>query len=501
MRATVAGSAVVVGACAMLACSLAMRGPVLIKQKAKPAPPRQVRIDFDKAVSVSLPKVKGDLQCASFRTVDGRSGWVLQIPGGRPLATPAYAAGRIFVGGGYGSHEFYAFNAKTGAVAWKIHTSDDGPSAAVVEDGCVAFNTESCTIIVSDARTGRVLWQEWLGDPLMSQPAIWKGRLYIAHPAGQRGGQSDKGGASNEQVPRGWDHRMLCAGLHTGKHYWSRPIPADVISAPVVEGGRLFFTCFEGTSFCLDATTGAEVWRKKGAATSAPVIVDGELYATRKVMQHGVEYEGIQRMAATKGQDRGLVVASGKASYLAPNRGGGVAMSSGTLSTLDSSVGFGGSGPAAAKLSGANAHVGVGTVAGAWAYQGARASYGGGQVMNAQGSYVNAVRARDGRMAWRAEAVGKSIDKNAQVFAPPALGARNLYLCSGQGHMASVRQKDGSVAFLYSFRQPMVFQPALAEGRVFAGTVNGMLICLDTKDRDADGWTAWGGNAQHNRKR
>jgi hypothetical protein len=38
----------------------------------------------------------------------------------------------LFVGGGYGSHEFYAFKAKTGETAWKIHTSDDLPTAAVV---------------------------------------------------------------------------------------------------------------------------------------------------------------------------------------------------------------------------------------------------------------------------------------------------------------------------------------------------------------------------------
>jgi hypothetical protein len=57
---------------------------------------------------------------------------------------------------------------------------DDGPTAAVVEDGCVAFNTESCTVIVAETKTGKVIWQEWLGDPLMSQPAISKSRLYIA---------------------------------------------------------------------------------------------------------------------------------------------------------------------------------------------------------------------------------------------------------------------------------------------------------------------------------
>src|SRR6202021_1104291 len=87
----------------------------------------------------------------------------------------------------YSSPAFSGIGARTGEKVWEMKTGDDGPTAAVVEDGYVAFNTESCTVIVAEARTGKVVWQEWLGDPLMSQPAISRGRLFMAHPAGQRG--------------------------------------------------------------------------------------------------------------------------------------------------------------------------------------------------------------------------------------------------------------------------------------------------------------------------
>ena len=150
-----------------------------------PEPPAKVaapQIDLRKAVALALPEPKGTLQAASFQTPDGKSGWVLRIPGARPIATPAYADGMLFVGGGYGSHEFYAVDSDTGKIIWKIQTGDDGPTAAVVADGLVAFNTESCTLVIVDEKTGRVIWQEWLGDPLMSQPAIDKGVLYMAHP-------------------------------------------------------------------------------------------------------------------------------------------------------------------------------------------------------------------------------------------------------------------------------------------------------------------------------
>ena len=55
--------------------------------------------------------------------------------------------------------------------------------------------------------------------------------------------------------------------------------------------------------------------------------------------------------------------------------------------------------------------------------------------------------------------------------------------------MLSVRQKDGEARFAYSFKKPIIFQPALVDGNVYVGTGDGLLICLKTNGRDADGDT------------
>src|ERR1700682_1800217 len=78
----------------------------------------------------------------------GKTGWKITLPGNRPLATPAVVDGRLFLGGGFGSYEFYALDPVTGEVAWQYQTENDGPTAAVVADGCVVFNTESCELEV-----------------------------------------------------------------------------------------------------------------------------------------------------------------------------------------------------------------------------------------------------------------------------------------------------------------------------------------------------------------
>ncbi|HYX68643.1 MAG TPA: PQQ-binding-like beta-propeller repeat protein [Terriglobales bacterium] len=471
-----------------LALLAAPRKPALAGEPAAPAP-KELKLDLSKAVPVSLPTPKAGLTPVAFRTSDGKAGWVVRIPGGRPIATPAYADGMLFVGGGYGSHEFYAFDAETGALRWKVPTSDDGPTAAVVEAGYVAFNTESCTVIVVDEKTGKIVWQEWLGDPLMSQPAIADGRLFMAFPAGQRGpGPQD-----------GYSHALLAVDLKSGKHLWVAGITSDAISAPVVADGHVYVTCFDGTSFAFDAADGRLLWKKENAGTSAPVIANNQFVVAQKQVAGAKNYEGLMRADAAHGtpQDKDLLTKK-EAAYLDQSKGGGTGLTTSQTVALDSSVGFGAA-PASAGLGAAQKNVGVGSVVGGWAYQGSRAAVSRGRLLNAQGKYLNAVAAADGKLAWQAEVVGAGVNGDQQVFAPPSLGRDYLYLSGPLGHLVSVRQKDGAPGFMYSLRQPMIFQPALANGNIYVGTANGSLICLKLSSPDADGWYEWGGNAQHNK--
>jgi len=322
------------------------------------------RIDLSTAMNVNLPAASRDLEAVSFGTPDGKTGWVLRLPGGRPIATPAYADGMLFVGGGYGSHEFYAVDSETGKIIWKIQTGDDGPTAAVVADGMVAFNTESCTLVVVDERRGRVIWQEWLGDPLMSQPAIDKGVLFMAHPAATGRPQKPVEFHPRPASPGG-SHRLLAAELSTGRHIWEQKISGDVITAPVISDGTVYFTTFNGTSYALNAADGSVVWVKVNAATSAPVIANGQLYETRKTQAGKDTVEGLARVDAKEGNARDKdLIAKSKADYLKQGNGGGVALSAQAVTSLDSSVGFSAP-PASAKLAQANDAVGVNSVVGA----------------------------------------------------------------------------------------------------------------------------------------
>src|SRR5260370_36423291 len=168
---------------------------------------------------------------APFQSKDGKfSGWKVTIPGGRPLATPAVVADQVFLGGGFGSHEFYALDAATGNTRWVYHTVDDGPTAAVFSDGRIAFNTESCELEVI-TKDGKPLWKKWLGDPLMSMPAIADGVVYMAYP-NSRG-----------------DSKYYVAGfdLGSGKELWKSSIASEIITAPVIGCERLYLATVDAS--------------------------------------------------------------------------------------------------------------------------------------------------------------------------------------------------------------------------------------------------------------
>jgi outer membrane protein assembly factor BamB len=469
-----------------------------------------IAIDLDQALCVTMPSQAEDLTPSSFSTPDGRSGWSVRIPGRRPIATPAYADGLLFVGGGYGSYRFYAFDATTGEPAWEVQTADDGPSAAVVARGYVAFNTGSCTVVVCEARTGRVIWEEWLGDPLMSQPAIAGDRLFIAYPADQRKPLFRPGmtieqkrkaieEAKHHEGGGSFQHRMLCADLRTGRHIWEQEIAADVITAPVVDGGHLFMTCLDGTSFSLDVSDGSVLWMRGNQGTSAPLVAGERLIMTQKEIFDGRIFEALRRSERGTGYPCDpLPLYRRESLYREPSTGGGSSLKGRLAAALDSAVGFSSS-SSAAKLYAARAHLGVSSVSGAWAYQGSRAAFAKERIFSSPGRFVCCLLDRDSAVGWEAEAKGSRVDLNDQIFLPPALGRDYLYLTSVPGHALSVHQQTGELGFMYDIGRPICFQPCLAKGRMYLGTGDGELVCIDTGGDDADGWYMWGGNAQHNK--
>src|SRR5262249_27884034 len=148
---------------------------------------------------------------------------------------------------------------------WQHQTTDDGPTAAVVCDGHVAFNTESCELEVLTV-TGRAVWKRWLGDPLMSMPAVGGGRVYAAYPD-SRGDRQ---------------HYLAAFALRTRREAWRRRLGGEVLTAPVLAEGHVYLATLDGTLCCFRQDDGTPLWQEAKNATSAPVVWKGQCYFSQR---------------------------------------------------------------------------------------------------------------------------------------------------------------------------------------------------------------------------
>jgi outer membrane protein assembly factor BamB len=81
---------------------------------------------------------------------------------------------------------------------------------------------------------------------------------------------------------------------------------------------------------------------------------------------------------------------------------------------------------------------------------------------------------------------------------PPALANGKLFVGTIQGEICCLAAETGEVLWRESVADPVVFQPAVVGGRAYAATARGNLFCLETGDTRDDGWFMWGGTAAHN---
>ena len=432
--------------------------------------------------SVTQLPVKG-LRAVELTLPDGKRGWKVSIPGGHALATPAVVGDTVFVGGGFGSYEFYAFDATTGKARWAIRVSDDGPTAAVVADDKVVFNTESCTLFVVDAHTGKQLWSRWLGDPLMSQPAVADGTIFMAYPGGDG------------------RHHLVALGLADGKTRFDRAIAGDIISAPVVDGDSVYLTTFDGTVYRYERQSGKLAWQSKMSATSAPFVVKGQIHVAQGITVAGKHGHSSKDEAFRTLDARGVmderVKARKSASYLDGDVQDRSSYNAAQMSA-DSAVGFGGGAPAAASAPAAKGNIGQGTVRGLWEFQGSRPLVVGNHNYSAQGDSIVAIEADSGKPLWQHKLAGDVARVGGHLAAPPSYANGKLVVGATSGDVIGYDAATGGELFRYPLKEEIRFQPALAAGRIFVGTTRGTLVCIATGDPSLDGWTMWGGGPRHN---
>ncbi|MBX3275001.1 MAG: PQQ-binding-like beta-propeller repeat protein [Sandaracinaceae bacterium] len=396
-------------------------------------------------------------------TFDGhRRGWLARVPGSQALLTPAYADGKVYLGGGFGSSQFYAYNARSGDPLWAASAPDGGPTAAIVEDDRVMFNTESCTLFAIHADTGEHLWRRWLGDPLMGQPASGSGMVFSGHVIDRRSPGGLGAGTTGWGVGGGRRYGFTAMRANDGRPRWTRAISADVMNGPILDGASVFFTTMDGDVYHLEQRSGRQRWRRNLGATSAPWLHGGEVHVTvRARAGDGDPAEGARERTVVLSHARGE-----------------------TLREHD---------PVEAPFLRERAD--TGGVRAGWAYEGSRPTVVDGRSYQTIGNEVHCRDVRTGALLWRRQ---YTQDSSARAASPPAVAGGQLVFGTRQGQLFALDVDTGLTAWTYEVGEPIAAQPSIAHGWVYAATTQSGLVALEVADPAFDGWHMWGGSAGHN---
>jgi outer membrane protein assembly factor BamB len=440
-------------------------------------------------------------------------GFVIQFPSKAPIASPTVYQGKIYLGGGFRSKEFYCVDAQTGKLVWGVTLDDDGPSSAVVEDGICVFNTESCTIFALDAKTGKQLWSYWLGDPLTSTPTIANGIVFTSYPAaggGPGGSTAPNAGQGNPFGPpeakAGKDkpgktappcsHILAAFDLKSGKILWQRWIDSDVMSAPVAVDDELYATSFAGVVYRFNQKDGKLLSALRRRATSAPVVVGKKVYWTERAEQ-GKE-AAQEAIAANHRLDSKAIYQANKrrAVYLDIQVQRAAKLAE-VGAANDAANGFAGGAPAAANPLAAASNVGQASVSTMQAFQGSRLLHVDNRNINCMGDRVYCTDPKTGKELWNFKLSGDLKKEGGFLAAPPAAAGGQLFLTTLKGEVLQIDPEKGKLVKTYPVGSPIRQQAAIVAGRIFVTTVDGKVVVIDTKNEKLTGWNTWGGNSAH----
>ena len=211
--------------------------------------------------------------------------WHKSLKGGL-YSTPVTDGDNLYIGDDVGM--FYCLDLHTGATKWTFDTGMRIVGSPAVADGVVVFGSANYNIYGLDTKTGKPRWTFTTKQAVMGAATIHEGVAYIGGGDGRMFAFDLKTGALkwsfnelknyvltrplvyNDKLYFGaWDTYLYALHLKDGSLAWkwsngkSNPKLSPASVWPVAADGKIFITAPDRYFTCLDAETGAEVWRTK----------------------------------------------------------------------------------------------------------------------------------------------------------------------------------------------------------------------------------------------
>jgi outer membrane protein assembly factor BamB len=213
-------------------------------------------------------------------------------------------AGRTCTSGARPFGELVAFDARTGALRWRLRLASASESSPLATNGAVYVADWSGVVYAVAAKSGRVLWRSHVGGELKGSIARAGRLLYIGSYDGhlsaldartgrvvwRSGLQPRLGHAgtiySTPAVAYGrvylgsTDGKLYSFGATSGRLRWSHSTGGYVYASPAVWDGLVLAGSYDHRFYALDAATGDERWSfpSNGRISGSATVIDGIVY-------------------------------------------------------------------------------------------------------------------------------------------------------------------------------------------------------------------------------
>jgi outer membrane protein assembly factor BamB len=162
---------------------------------------------------------------------------------------------------------------------------------------------------------------------------------------------------------------------------------------------------------------------------------------------------------------------------------------------LDAANGFAGGAPASANAQAALGNIGQTNVSTLQAFQGSRVLAFGDRNFNCMGDEVFCTDPATGKTVWKFKLEGDLKKLGGFLAAPPVAAGDQVFLGTLRGEVLQIDPASGKVVKTYQTGSPIRCQPVVDGGKIYVGTQDGRLVCVDTGNQEFTGWSMWGGNA------
>lgn len=190
--------------------------------------------------------------------------WHKALKGGI-YSTPVTDGKSLFIGDDVGV--MYSIDLKKGNINWTFDTSMRIVGSPAVSDGVVVFGSANYNIYGLDAKTGKELWHITTQQAVMGAATINNGIAYIG----------------------GGDGRMFAIDIHSGEIKWSfNELKNYVLTRPLVYNQKLYFGTWDTHFYALNLSDGSLAWKwnngngnpKLSPASVWPVAANGKIFIT-----------------------------------------------------------------------------------------------------------------------------------------------------------------------------------------------------------------------------